>query len=131
MFRPTHYANCSTSGVVYLLICQCGCFYVGYVGKTKQEFHKRSFRHILSMKTSNPDLPLGSHIKDVHAGKFPQIKFLTLDRIHPSDSGGDWNRILLQLETLWIINLEATSPPGLNDSYRPFLDGFSSGGWEE
>lgn len=93
-----------------MLVCQCGSF---YIGKTKQEFHKRAYRHILSMKKSNPDLPLGRHVRDVHGSKINQIKFLILDRIHPSTRGDDWNRILLQRETLWIINLNATLPPDL------------------
>lgn len=33
-FRVKHFANCKTRGVVYLMQCQCGAF---YVGKTKQE----------------------------------------------------------------------------------------------
>lgn len=39
----------------------------------------------------------------------------------------------LQQEALWIADLEATSPPGLNEhlSFRPFLEGFSSGGCEK
>lgn len=48
--------------------------------------------------------------------------------------GGDWNRTLLQHKQRWIFHLDATSPPGLNGSlsFRPFLEGFASGGseWE-
>lgn len=63
-------------------------------------------------------------------GKFPNIKFLILDHIHPSFRGGDWNKTLLQMELCQIHNLKATSPPGLNEatSFKPFLEGFSSGG---
>lgn len=70
IFKPTHYANCETVGMVYMLSCQCGSF---YIGKTKQEFHKGAFRHILSMQKSNSDLPLGRHVRDAHRGKFPQV----------------------------------------------------------
>lgn len=109
-----------------MLTRHCGCF---YIGKTKQEFHKRAYRHILSRKSSNPDLPLGRHVRDVHVGILPQTKFLILDRIHPNGRGGDWNRLLLQCETRWIVCLEATSPPGLNNiaSCRLFLEGFLFG----
>lgn len=31
-FKPKHFVNCRTAGVVYLLLCECGCY---YVGKTK------------------------------------------------------------------------------------------------
>lgn len=35
-YRPHHFFNCKTEGVVYLLTCQCQQF---YVGKTKLKFH--------------------------------------------------------------------------------------------
>lgn len=111
-YRPSYFAYCQTAGVVYLLTYPCGCF---YVGKTKLEFHKRVYRHVLSMRTCNPDLPLGRHVRDVHQGKFPSITFLVLDRVHPSARGGDWDKTLLQRETRWIVTLWATSPPGLID----------------
>lgn len=83
MYRPRHFSNCKTPGVVYLLTCQCGCF---YVGKTKLQFHKRVARHITSMRQAR-----------------------------------------------WIANLNATQFPGLNTqmSFRPFLEGFVSGGCEK
>lgn len=128
-YKPSHCANCSTHGVVYLLTCPCSCF---YVGKTKLEPHKRISRHVHSMRTCNPDLPLGRHAQDIHQGNFPKIRFSALNRIHPNTRGGDWDKTLLQRETRWIVALQATLPSGLNDciSYRPFLEGFTSGVWE-
>ncbi|XP_040178452.1 uncharacterized protein LOC120911183 [Rana temporaria] len=130
LHKPRHYANCKTVGVVYLLTCHCKRF---YVGKTKLPFHKRASRHLHAMRTANPDLPLGRHILTEHDGHFLGVKFLILDRVHPNPRGGDWNKILLQLETRWIAELEANHPPGLNEqiSFRPFLEGFSSGGCEK
>lgn len=29
VFRPKHFVNCQTCGVVYLMTCECGAFYVG------------------------------------------------------------------------------------------------------
>ena len=129
-YRPRHFANCKTFGVIYLLTCQCKRF---YVGKTKLPFFKRASRHLHAMRSANPDLPLGRHILSQHNGLFSGVKFLILDRIHPSPRGGDWNKILLQHETRWIAELEANLPPGLNEqiSFRPFLEGFSSGGCEK
>lgn len=37
-FKLKHYINCRTTGVVYLLTCECGSF---YFGKTKLEFWRR------------------------------------------------------------------------------------------
>lgn len=72
------------------------------------------------------------HTTLVHQGVFPKIKFFTLDRVHPNSRGGDWNKDLLQLELQWIYNLRATKPPGLNDvCFKPFLEGFDSGGMEK
>lgn len=128
-YKPMHFANCGTLGIVYLLTCSCGCF---YVSKTKLELKKRISRHVHSMKTCNPDLPLGRHVRDVHQGIFPKIGFLALDRIHPNPKGGDWDKTLHQRETCWIVALRATVAPGLNShmSYRPIFEGYKSGVWE-
>lgn len=126
-FTPKHFANCKTHGVVYLLQCECTCF---YVGKTKTEFWHRAYRHIVSMQSCNPDLPLGRHVTHFHSGIFPHIKFLILDRVHPGMRGGDWNKIPLQREQQWIFRLNATYFPGLNEKipFKSFLEGFVSGG---
>lgn len=129
-YKPHHFFNCKTEGVVYLLTCQCQQF---YVGKTKLKFYKRASRHITSMKMTNPELPLGRHVDKQHEGKFPRIQFLILDRIHSNPRGGDWNKVPLHREARWIADLGATAPTGLNEhlSFRPFLEGFSLGGCEK
>lgn len=103
-----HFGNCKTFGVVYLLKCDCSCF---YIYKTKLPFWKRAYQHIRSMQVCNPDLPLGRHTTLIHRGIFPRNKFLILDLIHPSPRGGDWNKSLLQLDLRWIYMLRATYPP--------------------
>ncbi|XP_040188254.1 uncharacterized protein LOC120920313 [Rana temporaria] len=125
-FSLKHFANCRTRGVVYLMQCQCGSF---YVGKTKQELHKRIEKHMHSMRICNLYLPLGRHIAKHHGYHMPNLNFTVLDRIHIPLRGGDWNKTLLQREMRWIRYLKATTPPGLNESesFRPFLEGFSSG----
>lgn len=122
-FKPQHFANCKTVGVVYLLACQCGSF---YIGKTKLEFHKCARRHVISILSANPELPLGRHVGCCHAGICPNFQFLILDRIHPNARGGDWIKLLLQREARWIMELNATHLPGLNTqlSYRLFLEGY-------
>lgn len=75
-FKPRHYAYCQTCGVVYLLVCECTSF---YVGKTIQEFWRRAYRHITSMKTCNSNLPLGRHVTKVHEGICPKCSFLLID----------------------------------------------------
>lgn len=70
------------------------------------------------MKTSNPDLPLGRHVALVHNSHFPRITVLILDRFHQTPRGRDLNKILLQQELIWISNLNATLPPGLNKAFN-------------
>lgn len=103
-----------------------------YVGKTIQKLCKRLYRHIAAMKSKDPDSPWGRHIALMHNERLPKISVLVLDRIHQTFRGGDSNKLLLQREMRWIANLNATSPPGLNEilSYKPFLQGFTSGGYE-
>lgn len=73
--------------IVYLLQCDCGCY---YIGKTIQKLWQIIYHHIWAMKTTNPDLPLGRHVAQVHNGRFPRVTILVLDRIHPSSQGGDF-----------------------------------------
>lgn len=122
-FVPGHFSNCKTVGVVYLLQCDCQCF---YVGKTKNELWRRIYHHIQSMKVCNPDLPLGRHTIQSSKSILPEVRFLVLDRIHSGIRGGHWNKILLQCEQRWIFKLGATRFPWLNDmvSFKPFLEGF-------
>lgn len=129
IFKHHHFANCKTPGVIYVLTCKCGFF---YVGKTIQEFQKHAYRHVLRMKSCNPDLPWGRHVTAVHNGEFPRIKFPILDRVHPPHRGSDWNKKLLQCELRWIYHLGATSSLGMNKvtNFKPFLESFTSGGWE-
>lgn len=128
-YAPKHFANGKTIGVVYLLICESACY---YVGKTNQDFWRWAYRHIAAMKFCNPSLPLVRHVSAFHTGNFPRVSFFILYRVHPGLRSGDWNKILLQKEQKWIYRLQATKPPGLNDaiSFRPFLEGFTSGGPE-
>lgn len=106
-FKAKHHVNCRTKCVLYMRICDCNCF---YTGKTIQEFWQRAYRHILSIKTANSELPLGRQVTSLHGGIFPKR---------------------LQSELRWILKLKSTTFPGLNYhvSYKPFLDGFVSEGW--
>lgn len=129
-FKAKHYSNCQTTGVVYLILCSCNCF---YIGKTIQKLWQRLYRHIKSMETANPDLPLGRHVAQTHNGVCPTISVLALDRLHQSPQGGDYDKYLLQCELRWISNLNATSPPGLNEAlnFKPFLPGFVTGKFDK
>lgn len=81
------------------------------------------------MQISNPYLPLGRHVMEIHNSIMPKVSFAALDRVHIPVRGGDWNKTLLQREQRWIFMLNSTSFPGLNEaiSFAPFLKGFVSG----
>lgn len=46
-----------------------------------------------------------------------------LEVIPVNPRGGNWDKTILQRETLWIECLNAMTPPGLNEanSYKPFF----------
>lgn len=52
-----------------------------------------------------------------------KIHFFALENVPPNERGGDNDMILLQHEALWISDLAALRPPGLNDTltFKPFL----------
>lgn len=51
------------------------------------------------------------------------MHFFALENVPPNERGGDNDMILLQHEALWISDLAALRPPGLNDTltFKPFL----------
>lgn len=79
MFRHIHFANCQTHGIVYMMACECGAF---YIGKTKQEFWQRISKHVYSMQIGNRYLPIGRHVVLKHDYRMLKVTFTTLDRIH-------------------------------------------------
>lgn len=91
-FKSKHFVNCRTAGVVYLLLCECGCY---YVVKTKLELWWRIYWHIVSINKKDPGLPLGRHSHAVHRDRTPKVRFLALDHSHDNPRGGDSNKLLL------------------------------------
>lgn len=122
-FKPKHYVNCHTAGVVYLLNCDCGSF---YVGKTKLKLWRRIFRHVVSIEKLDHSLPLGRHSALIHGDSTPKVTFLTLDHFGATPRWGDYNKSLL---LKWIFHLKSTTASGLNEAFhfRPYLAGFESG----
>lgn len=125
IFKPSHFANCQTRGVVYFMECDCGAY---YIGKTKQELWRRVSKHMYSMEIGDRYLPTGRHVVYEHNYKLPNVTFTVLQKVQIPERGGDWNKVLLQKEQKWIFHLQAMSPPRLNESisFAPFLSGFSS-----
>lgn len=95
--------------IVYMMACKCRAY---YIDKTKQEFWRQISKHVDSMDIGNRYPPVGRHVVLQHNYKMPKVTFTTLDRIHIADWGGDWNKVLLQHEQIWIFKLQVTTFPG-------------------
>ncbi|OCT96309.1 hypothetical protein XELAEV_18013984mg [Xenopus laevis] len=100
-----HFMNCRTSGVIYLMNCECG---KRYVGKTKREFRRRILEHVGDVK---------------HRTNTSMLKFTAVDHINPTMRVGDIDRKLLQRKDQWIYWLNTKVPYGLNEgfTFSPFL----------
>lgn len=59
---------------------------------------------------------IGRHEAFEHNYKFEGFKFVPLTRLYIDSRGGDWDKTILKVEARWIFNLQAWSPPGLNDA---------------
>lgn len=115
-----HYVNCTSRGIVYLLNCPSGAFYVGI---TRREYHKSIHDHVYATSIGYYKFSIGKHIALAHNYASVHLTFVTLVHIPPNPRGGDWKQTLLQAEARWIFRLKALTPPGLNESlgYKPFL----------
>lgn len=58
-YKSKTYADCSTTGIVYLAMCLCGAF---YIGKTKSPFAKRIQDHLYYLDAGLLYTPICKHI---------------------------------------------------------------------
>lgn len=120
IYYPIFSATCRTQGVVYLMTCTCGVF---YVGKTVRQLRQRINDHIYYSGNGKMLTPVSRHLNIYHRFDTSSIVFAVLAVVPKSPRSGEWERFILQKETLWIERLNATRAPGLNEShsYKPFL----------
>ena len=120
VYKINHFANCNTSFIVYRLECPCGCF---YVGRTKRKFKDRLGEHKTAIRTANPNYPMAMHYQEKGHGGPDSLQAVAIEAIPNDGRGGDRLKKLLQRETFWIVTLQATVFPGLNDEvdFLPFL----------
>lgn len=119
-FSPQFHATCNTSGVIYLIRCKCGAF---YVGKTIRQFKKRIYDQIYYSQFAKMLTPVSHHLCLYNKFDTTMVHFIVLEVILQDSRGSNWDKRSLQKETHWIERLEVTKPPGINEvlSYRPFL----------
>lgn len=120
MFRPRFWADCNTQGIVYLMICKCGVF---YVGKTICHFWQRIQDHVYYSTNGKMLSPIRRHLDLCHRFDTSVATFFALAVIPRNPRGGDWDRRILQHEAKWIKRLNATCWPGINEvqSYKSLL----------
>lgn len=92
------------------MICECNAF---YVGKTRRELRQQIGDH-LYYSNSGKLTAIGQHIGLCHRFRSEVAKFFVLEVVHEDPQSGNWDRKLLQGETLRIERLNAVVPPGLN-----------------
>lgn len=66
---------------------------------------------------------VSKHLDLYHKFDTSVVSFFPLAVIPKNPQGGDWDKQILQRETLWIERLGAIHAPGINEaqSYKPFL----------
>lgn len=115
-----HHISYLNKGIIYIILCQCGAF---YIGKTIRSFWKRMKDHIYYATCGILNTAIGHHVAFKHRYDPHVFRFAALDRIYEDPRGGNFDQWVLQREIKWVYDLLATSFPGLNDvlSFRPFL----------
>lgn len=119
-WRSRSLVSCKTKGIIYLINCPWGAFYVGV---TKREFSRRIYEHLYASGIGYYKSPIGRHIALEHAYSPTHLTFVPLAHVPQNPRVGNWEKSLLQEETRWIHRLKASTPPGLNEtiSFKPFL----------
>lgn len=119
---PTrHFINCKSTHVIYIL--QCGLCEAFYVGRTKRRFQDRLSEHKYAARVGNCEYAMTRHFVETHNNKTVKFSAMGIDCVPSTPRRGDRQKILNQKENRWIYKLNATSTPGLNDSFEmmPFL----------
>ncbi|XP_073425413.1 uncharacterized protein [Dendrobates tinctorius] len=93
-----------------------------YIGQTSQELRRRVQKHFSTINLARIDHTKGktltsvaAHFLTYHAGKVAGTMVVGLERVVLSSRGGSPKKLLLQIESRWIFNLDSLSPRGLNE----------------
>lgn len=95
-----------------MLKCPCGLV---YVGQTKRPLKLRIAEHKAAIRNRNMDYAIARHYVQANHGSNASLKFWGIERILPSQRGGDIVKYLLQREAFWIFTLNTVEPNGLNE----------------
>lgn len=121
LHKPIHYVNCKRIGVVYLMTCS---FALSFMSVRPKKHSGYVFLSTSNLSGRIIFMHPYRNISNYHNKEFSSICFYPLKHLHSFIRGGEIDTALLRMETRWIFNLKATSPPWLNEyiSYASFLN---------
>lgn len=112
-WQQRSFTNCKSKGVIYLITCPCT---LRYVGMTTREVKTRLIEHKSCIRTKKLTAPLVNHfVKKGH--KQEDFTWTILEKLTPPRRGGDFGKMLLKREQLWIFRLN-TEKNGLNEEIQ-------------
>ena len=90
--------TCSTTNVIYMLICPCG---LSYCGQTSRELKTRISEHRSNIRTKNPKSPVALHFNSM-GHSVASLRYIGIEKVHLPRRGGDIRNLLSKRETYWI-----------------------------
>lgn len=84
--------SCDTMGVIYLLNCVCGAF---YIGKTKRQLRQRIGDHLFDIQVGRLNKPIPRHIGLVHKYNPQVLSCRVLEHVPLPSRGGNWDKSIL------------------------------------
>lgn len=103
--------TCASEGVIYAIRCECPLI---YVGKTSRCLRIRITEHKSSIKRKDIHSPLAIHCTQ-KGHMMHSLRFWAIEKVDRNPRGGDYEKLLLQRETMWIHRLNCIAPFGLNE----------------
>lgn len=79
--------TCDTEDVIYLMLCQCGQF---YIGKTKRQFRRQVYDHVYAVRNGKTRTSISIHVGFKHNYNPIMMTFIGLEKVHKNPRGNDW-----------------------------------------
>lgn len=103
--------TCNTTGVVFVLECDCG---LQYIGRTSRPLSIRIAEHVNNIKKGLKTHNVSKHFRNFHNRDPRCLKFWGLERVNKHWRGGKFIHQLSQHESFWIYETQVLVPGGLN-----------------
>ena len=105
------FVNCSSTNVVYMIMCKCN---LQYVGKTSRAVRTRIIEHMSAIRRKDITSPVARHFMEA-GHSTADLSFIVIEQVKKARRGGDLDTKLLQTESRWIFYLQSVNPGGLNE----------------